>query len=132
MVVANRCMHWEEGIVKLKAQLTYAMDANKTLTSTAMELTRERDRLVDDLTKLNVDALAKDEELSKTVESYRKALDQLKALSEQMESARSRAVEEYKSSDACDDNNTKYFLAGFELLRKQAKEKYPELDFDIF
>ncbi len=108
MVVANRCMHWEEGIVKLKAQLTYAMDDNKTLTSAVMELTRERDRLVDDLTKLNVDALAKDEELSKTVESYRKALDQLKALSEQMESARSSAVEEYKSSDACDDNNTKY------------------------
>jgi hypothetical protein len=41
-------------------------------------------------------------------------------------------VEEYKLSDAYDDNNTKYFLAGFELLRKQAKEKYPNLDFDVF
>ena len=49
-----------------------------------------------------------------------------------METAGTRAVEEYKSSDACDDNNTKYFLAGFELWRKQAKEKYPDLDFDIF
>jgi hypothetical protein len=49
-----------------------------------------------------------------------------------METAGTRAVEEYKSSDACDDNNTKYFLAGFKLLRKQAKEKYPDLDFDIF
>ncbi|GMY33158.1 hypothetical protein FCV25MIE_28400 [Fagus crenata] len=94
------------------------MDANKTLTSAATELTRERDCLVDNLTKLKVDALAKDEEQRKTVESYRKALDQLKALSEQMESTRSRAVEEYKSSDACDDDNTKYFLVGFELLRK--------------
>ena len=35
-----------------------------------------------------------------------------------MEMARARAIEEYKSSDACDENNTKYFLAGFELLRK--------------
>uniref|UniRef100_A0A2N9F2G8 Uncharacterized protein n=1 Tax=Fagus sylvatica TaxID=28930 RepID=A0A2N9F2G8_FAGSY len=43
-----------------------------------------------------------------------------------------RAVEEYKSSDACDENNTKYFLASFELLRKQAKAKYPDLDFDVF
>ena len=49
-----------------------------------------------------------------------------------MESMKFNAVEEYKSSDACDDNNTKYFLAGFELLRKQAKEKYLDLDFDIF
>jgi hypothetical protein len=49
-----------------------------------------------------------------------------------METAGARAVEEYKSSDACDDKNTKYFLAGFELLRKQAKEKYLDLDFDVF
>uniref|UniRef100_A0A2N9I3H4 Uncharacterized protein n=1 Tax=Fagus sylvatica TaxID=28930 RepID=A0A2N9I3H4_FAGSY len=56
--------------------------------------------------RLGVEALAKDEELKRRAESYRKALDQLKALSEQMETARARAVEEYKSSDACDDNNT--------------------------
>ena len=49
-----------------------------------------------------------------------------------MESMKFNAVEEYKSSDTCDDNNPKYFLAGFELLRKQAKEKYLDLDFDIF
>ena len=48
-----------------------------------------------------------------------------------METAGTRAVEEYKSSNAYKDN-TKYFLAGFELLRKQAKEKYPNLDFDVF
>ncbi len=51
------------------------MDANKTLTSTVTELTRERDRLANELAKLGADALAKDEELKKTVESYRKALD---------------------------------------------------------
>ena len=49
-----------------------------------------------------------------------------------METAGACAIEEYKSSDACDDNNTKYFFAGFELLRKQAKEKYLDLDFDVF
>ena len=79
-----------------------------------------------------MEAAIKDEELRKTKESYEKALDQLKTLSEQMEAAGARAVEEYKSSDVCDDNNTKYFLVGFELLRKQAKEKYPDLDFDVF
>ncbi len=33
-----------------------------------------------------------------------------------METAGAHAMEEYKSSDVCDDNNTKYFLAGFELF----------------
>ena len=56
----------------------------------------------------------------------------MKVLTDQMETVGASAVEEYKSSDAYDDNNTKYFLAGFELLRKQAKEKYPNVDFDVF
>jgi hypothetical protein len=49
-----------------------------------------------------------------------------------METIKASAVEEFKSSEAYDDNNTKYFLAGFELLKKQAKEKYPDLDFEVF
>ena len=108
------------------------MDANMTLMSVATELTQERDRLADDLAKLKMDMSTKDEEMNKTAESYKKTLDQLKTLSKQMESVKFNVVEEYKSFDACDDNNTKYFLAGFELLRKQAKEKYLDLNFDIF
>ena len=103
-----------------------------TLMSVATELTQERDRLADDLAKLKMDVSTKDEEMNKTTESYKKTLDQLKTLSKQMESVKFNVVEEYKSFDACDDNNTKYFLAGFELLRKQAKEKYLDLNFDIF
>uniref|UniRef100_A0A2N9EJ31 Uncharacterized protein n=1 Tax=Fagus sylvatica TaxID=28930 RepID=A0A2N9EJ31_FAGSY len=106
MVVTNRCMHWEEGIVKLKSQLIDALDTNKTLSSTAAELTREKSLLTDELTKAGIEA--------------------------SMETAGAHMVEEYKSSDVCDDNNTKYFLAGFELFRKQAKEKYLDWDFDIF
>ena len=132
MVVANRCMHWEEGIVKLKSQLMDTMDANKALSSTVVELTCEKNLLTNELTRAGIEVSMKDEELRRTIESYGKALDQLKALSEQMETAGARAVEEYKSSDACDDNSTKYFLAGFELLRKQANEKYPDLDFVVF
>ena len=70
MVVANGCMHWEEGIVELESQMTDAMDANKTLSSTATELTREKDRLVDKLTRLGAEALAKDKELKRMAESY--------------------------------------------------------------
>ena len=113
MVIDNHCIHWEEGLINLKSQLTEAMDSNMTLTSVETELTQERDHLADDLAKLKMDVSTKDEEMNKTAESYRKALDKLKALSKQMESAKFNAVEEYKLSDAYDDNNTKYFLTGF-------------------
>ncbi len=125
-------MQREEGIVKLKSQLTDTMDANRTLSSTAAELTRKKNILTDDIARMRIESSIKDEKLKRTKESHMKALDQLKVLSDQMEAAGARAIEEYKSSDACDDNNTKYFLAGFELLRKQAKAKYPDLDFDVF
>jgi hypothetical protein len=56
-----------------------AMDANKTLSSTTAELTR-KNLLTEELTKVGMEATIKDEELRKTKESYEKALDQLKAL----------------------------------------------------
>ena len=75
MVVTNRCMHWEEGIVKLKSQLIDALDTNKTLSSTAAELTREKSLLTDELTKAGIEASVKEEELRRTTEFYGKALD---------------------------------------------------------
>ncbi len=75
MVVANRCMQWEEGLVKLKSQLTDAMDANKTLSSSVAELTREKNLLTDELTRIGIEASVKDDELKRTKESYGKALD---------------------------------------------------------
>ena len=75
MVVTNRCMHWEEGIVKLKSQLTNAMDANKTLSSTAAELTYEKNLLTDELARVGMEVAIKDGELRRTKESYEKALD---------------------------------------------------------
>ncbi len=49
-----------------------------------------------------------------------------------MGTIKASAVEEFKSSEAYDNNNIKYFIAGFELLSKQAKKKYKDLDFDVF
>ncbi len=82
MIITNHCIQWEEGIVKLKDQLTEAMNANKSPTTVATELTQERDHLADELARLRVHMAAKDEELNKMVESNRKVLDQLKTLSE--------------------------------------------------
>uniref|UniRef100_A0A2N9IZ84 Uncharacterized protein n=1 Tax=Fagus sylvatica TaxID=28930 RepID=A0A2N9IZ84_FAGSY len=101
MVIANRCIQWEEGLVKLKTQLIEAKDANTTLTLVATALTQEKVQLADDLERLKSDMATKDEELARTTESYKRALDQLRTLSEQMESTK-------------------------------AKEKYSDLDFDVF
>jgi hypothetical protein len=60
------------------------------------------------------------------------AVDQMKVLTDQMEAVKIAAVEEFKLSDAYDDNNTKYFLSGFELLRKKSKGKYLDFDFYVF
>ena len=60
------------------------------------------------------------------------AVDQMKVLTDQMEAIKIAAVEEFKLSDAYDDSNTKYFLSGFELLRKKSKGKYPDFDFYVF
>uniref|UniRef100_A0A2N9I6A0 RNA-directed DNA polymerase n=1 Tax=Fagus sylvatica TaxID=28930 RepID=A0A2N9I6A0_FAGSY len=68
--------------------------------------------LVNSLMKLRGEMASKDEELRKAVEDGKKAFDQLKSLSDQMESAKAIAVEEYKLSNSFDDNNTKYFFAG--------------------
>ena len=76
--------------------------------------------------------MAKDEELKKAMADKKSADERLKVLTSQMEAIKISAVEEFKSSEAYDDNNTKYFLVGFELLKKQAKEKYPDLDFEVF
>uniref|UniRef100_A0A2N9HWH4 Uncharacterized protein n=1 Tax=Fagus sylvatica TaxID=28930 RepID=A0A2N9HWH4_FAGSY len=96
-VIANRCIQWEEALLKQKGDMT-----------------------------------RKEEDLRKALDGAKRANEQVKMLASQLEAAKVSAVEEFKSSEAYDDNNTKYFLSGFSFLKKQAKEKYPELDFDVF
>ena len=84
------------------------------------------------LTSFKVDMTAKDVELKKALVKNERVNERLKVLTDQVGTIKALVVEEFKSSEAYDDNNTKYFLVDFELLRKQAKEKYPDLDFDVF
>uniref|UniRef100_A0A2N9EKL8 Uncharacterized protein n=1 Tax=Fagus sylvatica TaxID=28930 RepID=A0A2N9EKL8_FAGSY len=102
-VIANRCTQWEEALLKQKCQLSEAAQANQ-----------------------------RDEDLKRALDDVKRADEQVKKLTSQLEVARVSAVEDFKSSEAYDDNNTKYFLSGFSFLKKQAKEKYPELDFEAF
>jgi chromosome segregation ATPase len=131
-VIANRCMQWEEALLKQKVQLSEAAQANQRLTTLVNELTLDRDRVVGELSTLKADLTRKEEELSKALDGAKKADEQIKVLASKLETARVSAVEEFKSSKAFDDNNTKYFLSGFSFLKKQAKEKYLELDFEVF
>jgi hypothetical protein len=87
---------------------------------------------VGELLSLKGDMTRKEEELKAALDDVRRVDERVKMLTFQMEAVKTAAVEDFKSSEAYDDNNTKYFMAGFGLLKKQAKEKYPNLDFEIF
>ena len=131
-MIANRCVQWEEALLKQKVQMSEAAQANQRLTTLVNELTLDRDRVVGELSSLKADMTRKDEDLRKALDGAKRANEQMKMLASQLEGARVSVVEEFKSSEAYDDNNTKYFLSGFSFLKKQAKKKYPELDFDAF
>ena len=118
--------------MKHKVQLSEAAQANQKLTALVNKLTLDRDRVVGEMASLKVEMAVKEDELKKEAAGRKNADERLERLTSQMEAVKVSAVEEFKSSDAYDDNNTKYFLADFSLLKRQAKEKYPELDFEAF
>ena len=131
-MIANCCIQWEEALLNQKVQISEAAQANQRLTTLVNELTLDRDRVVGELSSLKGDMTRKEEELKTALDDARRADERVKMLTSQMEAVKTAAVEDFKSSEAYDDNNTKYFLAEFGLLKKQAKEKYPNLDFEIF
>jgi hypothetical protein len=131
-VIANCCTQWEDALLKQKIQMSEAAQANQRLTTLVNELTLDRDRVVGELSILKTDLARRDEELKTALDVAKKADEQINGLALQLEGARASAVEEFKASEAYDDVNTKYFLSGFNLLKKQAKEKFPQLDFDAF
>uniref|UniRef100_A0A2N9ECM7 Uncharacterized protein n=1 Tax=Fagus sylvatica TaxID=28930 RepID=A0A2N9ECM7_FAGSY len=131
-VLSSRCSQWDEALLKQKVQLSESAQANQRLTTLVNELTLDRDRVVGELSSFKVNMATKDEELRKALGESRKANERLQALTSQIETIKASAVEEFKMSEAYDDVITKYFLSGFNLLKKQAKEKYPALDFEAF
>ena len=118
--------------MKHKVQLSEATQANQRLTALVNEMTLDMDRVVGEMASLKVEMAVKEEELKKEMAGRRSVDERLEKLISQMEAIKVSAVEKFKSSEAYDDNNTKYFLAGFSLLKRQAKEKYPDLDFEAF
>ena len=122
-MIANRCIQWEEALLKHKVQLSEAAQANQRLTALVNELTFDRDRVVGEMSSLKADMVKKDEDLKKTLDGARRSNEQAKLLASQLEGARVSAMEEFKSSEAYDDVNTKYFLSGFNLLKKTSERE---------
>ena len=94
-------------MLKQKVQISEAAKANQRLTTLVNELSLDWDRVVGELSSLMGDLARKEEDLRKALDDVKRADEQVNMLSSQLEAAKVLAVEEFKSSEAYDDNNTK-------------------------
>uniref|UniRef100_A0A2N9FBD9 Uncharacterized protein n=1 Tax=Fagus sylvatica TaxID=28930 RepID=A0A2N9FBD9_FAGSY len=79
-VIANRCIQWEEALLKQKIKMSEAAQSNQRLTALVNELTLDRDRVVGEMSTLKVDMAKKDEDLKKALDGARKSEEQVKML----------------------------------------------------
>ena len=96
------------------------------------ELTRDRKEALIELEKVKAELKARDDDVKVAVEAKDKAVVNLQHLVGQIEGATAAAVSEFRVSEAFEDVNTHYFLSEFEAFRKQAAERFPDLDFSVF
>ena len=85
-----------------------------------------------ELETVKVDLLTKDGDVKAAVEARDAAVKEMKHLMGQVEGTRAAAVLNYQVSEAFKDNNIQCFYSGFEAFKKQAKEKYPNVNFIEF
>uniref|UniRef100_A0A2N9ES48 Uncharacterized protein n=1 Tax=Fagus sylvatica TaxID=28930 RepID=A0A2N9ES48_FAGSY len=102
MVVSRRCLTAEDDLIRLKQRLAKSEASKKNMKRAVFELTAEK------------------RDLLATVDSVK------------VKGARAAAISDYKASEAFEENNLQCFYSGFEAFRKQAKQKYPDLDFTDF
>ena len=76
---------------------------------------------------MSAELKAKDGDVKAVVDAKDKAVADLQHLVGQIEEAKAVVV-----SEAFEDINTCYFIPGIEAFRKQAAERFPDLDFSVF
>uniref|UniRef100_A0A2N9F591 Transposase (putative) gypsy type domain-containing protein n=1 Tax=Fagus sylvatica TaxID=28930 RepID=A0A2N9F591_FAGSY len=103
-----------------------------SLIRAVFELNKEKRGLIAAVEAVKVDLIAKEGDVKAAVEARDEAMKEMKHLMGQVEGVRAAAVLDYKASEAFEDNNLQCFYSGFEAFRKQAKEKYPNVDFIEF
>jgi peptidoglycan hydrolase CwlO-like protein len=131
-VISRRCLTLEDNLVRLKKRLAESEASQKSLNRVVFELNKKKRDLVGAVEAVKVDLIAKEGDLKAAVEARDEAVKEMKHLIGQVEGARAATVSDYKASKAFEDNNLQCFYSGFEAFRKQAKEKYPDVDFTEF
>ena len=122
----------EDNLACLRQRLAESEASQKNLNRAICELNKEKRDLIGAVEAAKVKLLAKDGDLKAAVDARDKAQKELKHLMGQVEGARAAAVSDYKASEAFEDNNLQCFYSGFKAFRKQAREKYPDIDFAEF
>ena len=115
----------------MKQRLAESEASQKSLNRAVFELNKKKRDLVGVVEVVKVDLIAKEGDLKAVVEARDEVVKEMKHLIGQVEGARAATVSNYKAS-AIKDNNLQCLYSGFEAFRKQAKEKYPDVDFIEF
>jgi ABC-type transporter Mla subunit MlaD len=97
-----------------------------------LKLTRDRKEALVELEKVKAELKARDDDVKVAVEAKDKAVVDLQHLVGQIEGAKATAVSKFRASEAFEDINMHYFLSSLEAFRKQAAERFPDLDFSAF
>jgi hypothetical protein len=129
MVISQRCISVEEDLATLRAKSMADKAELKNVRRAVLELTRERKDALDEAERVKRELKVRDKDVEVAVTVKDKAVAELQHLVGQVEGSKAAAVSEFRASEAFKDNNTRYFLSGFEDFRKQAVQRFPGLDF---
>ena len=127
--MSRRCASVKEDLAALRAKSMADEAEMKNAKKAIMELTRDRNEALAEAENLKKDLKAREDDVKAAVEAKDKAEADFKHLFGQIEGAKEVAVSDFRSSEAFEDINTRYFLSGFEAFRKQAVQRFPGLAF---
>ena len=129
MVMSQRCISIEEDLSTLQAKSIADETEMKNAKKAVLELTRDRKDALAEVEKLKKELKERDDDVTVAVDAKDKAVTDLQHLVGQIEGAKAATVSEFRASEAFEDINTRYFLSGFEAFRKQAAQRFLDLDF---
>jgi ABC-type transporter Mla subunit MlaD len=129
MVMSQRYISVEEDLATLRAKSIADEAEMKNAKRAVLELTRDRKEALIELEKVKAELKARDDDIKVAVEAKDKAVADLQHLVGQIEGAKAAAVSEFRASKPFKDINMRYFLSSFKAFRKQAVERFPDLDF---
>ncbi len=131
-MISCRCIFVEDDLVHLKQRLAKSEASQKSLNRAVFELNKEKRDFLGAMEAVKAELLAKEGDVKAAVDARDEVVKEMKHLMGQMEGARAAAMSDYKASEAFTDNNLQCFYSYFEAFRKQAKERYPDVDFSEF